>query len=145
MGIAIFNCCEKNNEKEPVERLSNQKTEISNLSSQTNEQSDKLKPSTTTRCDLIMKKIQLDKLSLDNNVKIKTENFINENTSNPADSYERICAIGEGGFSHVIKVRHSITKDIRAMKIIKRQDVKLGGLTNKNIENECITNFESCN
>jgi len=58
-----------------------------------------------------------------NDLKIQSQMFINENANNPADSYERVGIIGEGGFSQVIKVRRKNTNEYRAMKIIKKISV----------------------
>ncbi len=56
-------------------------------------------------------------------IKIQPQLFVNQNTSSPADLYERIALIGEGGYSKVMKVRHKKSKDYRAMKIIKKKTI----------------------
>jgi calcium-dependent protein kinase len=58
-------------------------------------------------------------------IKIKAKNFLVKNSTNPGDSYERISFLGEGGFSKVLKVQSKVTKEMRAMKIIKKQGVNL--------------------
>jgi len=59
-------------------------------------------------------------------IKIKPKIFINENTSQPTDHYEKILVAGEGSFGTVLKVRHTKTNEFRAMKIIKKSNIDIG-------------------
>ena len=53
-------------------------------------------------------------------VRLKPSNFININNNNPDDIYTYIEDIGEGSYGYIIKVKHNLTKEIRAMKIIEK-------------------------
>ena len=56
-------------------------------------------------------------------VKIRTSNFIYQNMNTPREIYKQIDNLGEGSFGTVIKVQHSITGKLRAMKIISKADL----------------------
>ncbi len=55
-------------------------------------------------------------------IKIQSHIFVGENQKKPSDYYHKISLLGVGGFGSVMKVRHTITGEYRAMKIIKRED-----------------------
>jgi calcium-dependent protein kinase len=54
---------------------------------------------------------------------IKIKNLITLINSKPEDNYKIINKLGKGSFGSVYKVKHKITGDIRAMKIIKNTTV----------------------
>ena len=55
-----------------------------------------------------------------NSKDIKIKSCISLANSKPEDDYRIINKLGKGSFGSVYKVEHKITKEIRAMKIIKR-------------------------
>ena len=55
-----------------------------------------------------------------NSKNIKIKSCISLANSKPEDDYRIINKLGKGSFGSVYKVEHKITKEIRAMKIIKR-------------------------
>ena len=54
---------------------------------------------------------------------IKIKNLVTLINSKPEDNYKIICKLGKGSFGSVFKVKHKITGEIRAMKIIKNTSV----------------------
>ena len=54
-----------------------------------------------------------------NSKDIKIKNLITLINSKPEDNYRIINKLGKGSFGNVYKVKHKITGEIRAMKIIK--------------------------
>jgi calcium-dependent protein kinase len=61
---------------------------------------------------------EISKLA-DNSKDIKIKSLITLTESKPMDNYEKLNLLGKGTFGSVIKVKHKITGEIRAMKIIK--------------------------
>jgi calcium-dependent protein kinase len=54
---------------------------------------------------------------------IKIKNLVTLINSKPEDNYKIICKLGKGSFGSVFKVKHKITGEIRAMKIIRNTSV----------------------
>ena len=52
--------------------------------------------------------------------------ILNESKDNPYNVYETLDNLGEGGFGQVVKVRHKISKEIRAMKVIHKDQIQTG-------------------
>jgi len=134
MGIICFSCCDKvhtdknHNETNPNDtpRSAGSKDRLIDLKNRKKQNEEDFKNYSSP--DIIKAGIStnlsLSKMSIaDKDFTVKPENFISQNTNNPADSYEKISFLGEGGFSQVFKVRHKITSDYRAMKVIKRQSL----------------------
>ena len=68
--------------------------------------------------------------NIDNSVKFSNELLISEVKIDPFTIYEKIKSLGEGSFGEVILVKHKITGEVRAMKVIK----KMNTLTESNEE-----------
>ncbi len=47
--------------------------------------------------------------------------FINEKSGKITKDYEVLAVLGRGGYGEVRKVIHKITRDVRAMKIIRKE------------------------
>ena len=60
------------------------------------------------------------KRSIEENISINSNVFISQVKNDPYQDYIKIKFLGEGSFAKVCKVKHRITHDIRAMKIIKK-------------------------
>ena len=66
--------------------------------------------------------------SIDNEESIIYEGIlIKERNIDPHDFYEELNILGEGTYGIVKKVRHKISKVIRAMKIIDKNKISYGG------------------
>lgn len=59
-------------------------------------------------------------------IRIKPSNFIIEKKCLPDEYYDRLEHIGEGSYGLVIKVKPKLTDEIRAMKIISKQNIIFG-------------------
>ncbi len=59
-------------------------------------------------------------------IRIRPSNFIKEKKCLPDEFYDRLEHIGEGSYGLVIKVKPKLTDEIRAMKIISKQNVIFG-------------------
>ena len=68
-------------------------------------------------------------------VTISTKNLIRKNEGNPFENYEIIKKLGQGTFGQVYKIIHKTTRNIRAMKIIPKNNLK-PGFTDKDIIHE---------
>jgi calcium-dependent protein kinase len=68
-------------------------------------------------------------------LKIKTSYFIFQQKGMPSDYYERICLIGHGSYGKVYKVIHKSSGEIRAIKVIKINNLA-HGLKVSDIEKE---------
>jgi calcium-dependent protein kinase len=58
-------------------------------------------------------------------IEIKAATGVYERKTNPNDMYEFIEELGEGAFGRVVKVRHKKTDEIRAMKVIMKDQLQL--------------------
>ena len=77
-------------------------------------------------------KIKIKSLS---RIPISTKNFIRKQTGNPFDNYKILKELGHGTFGQVYKIIHKKTGNIRAMKIIPKNNLK-PGFTDKDIISE---------
>ena len=68
--------------------------------------------------------------------KIKEGMLVKETKADPYTIYETISVLGEGGFGKVEKVRHKISKEIRAMKVIHKDRIQLGSDEEQALINE---------
>lgn len=59
-------------------------------------------------------------------IRIKPYNFIKENKCVPDEFYDRLENIGEGAYGLVMKVKPKLTNEVRAMKIISKQNIIFG-------------------
>ena len=57
------------------------------------------------------------------NLGIDSNQFIVERTGKVTKDYQILNLLGKGGFGEVKKVKHKLTGDIRAMKIIKKNNL----------------------
>ena len=117
------------------------------ISSNNNKPEDKkpggqIKELAVTHCSPTNKKRStIKELSrLANNSKdIRIKNLITLINSKPEDNYKIINKLGKGSFGSVYKVKHKITGEIRAMKIIKNTTVSDNdGLANKKFLKEIL-------
>ena len=77
-------------------------------------------------------KIKIKSLS---RIPISTKNFIRKQSGNPFDNYKILKELGHGTFGQVYKIIHKKTGNIRAMKIIPKNNLK-PGFTDKDIISE---------
>ena len=63
--------------------------------------------------------IQINKNNQES-IKITKGLFIQECKTNPYSKYDVLCILGEGSYGKVFKVQDKVTKDFRAMKLIKK-------------------------
>ena len=68
-------------------------------------------------------------------VPISTKNFIRKQSGDPFDNYDILKKLGNGTFGQVYKIMHKKTGNIRAMKIIPKNNLK-PGFTDKDIIHE---------
>ena len=66
---------------------------------------------------------------------ISTKNIIRKNEGNPFENYKILKKLGQGTFGQVYKIIHKSTGNIRAMKIIPKNNLK-PGFTDKDIIQE---------
>lgn len=69
-----------------------------------------------------------------NHLNIDTNNLISEKRGRITKDYQILELLGKGGFGEVKKVVHKLTRDVRAMKIIKKDkcdESYLASLTNE--------------
>lgn len=59
-------------------------------------------------------------------IRIKPSNFIKEKKCLPDEFYDRLETIGEGSYGLVVKVKPKLINEIRAMKIISKQNIIFG-------------------
>lgn len=59
-------------------------------------------------------------------IRIRPSNFIKENKCLPDEFYDRLEHIGEGSYGLVVKVKPKLTNEVRAMKIISKQNIIFG-------------------
>jgi calcium-dependent protein kinase len=59
-------------------------------------------------------------------VKIKLSSFVLKRNNNPSELYELIKELGSGSYGKVFKVKHKISQEERAMKIIKKENIATG-------------------
>lgn len=68
--------------------------------------------------------------------KIKEGMLVKETKADPLSLYEVVSLLGEGAFGKVDKVRHKISKEVRAMKMIEKDKMKLGSEEESQLINE---------
>ena len=68
--------------------------------------------------------------------KIKEGMLVKETKADPYSIYESISVLGEGAFGKVEKVRHKISKEVRAMKVIHKDRMQLGSDEEQALINE---------
>jgi len=144
MGILCLNCCQTNKTNNSIqEALSNtdysernkdsnrelkaNMNEVTKINKNTNDNSDdefKDYNSSDHIKPFIKSTNDFKTYQIDDQIPIKSQFFVNQNMSNPAESYERVAYLGEGGFSQVLKVKHKQTGGLRAMKVIKKNTHK---------------------
>lgn len=71
-----------------------------------------------------------------NDLRITEGMLVQESKGDPFTNYEQVESLGEGTFGKVIKVRHKITRVLRAMKIIQKDKAKLNNEDEKEMINE---------
>lgn len=59
-------------------------------------------------------------------LRLKPSNFVLLNKKHPSEVYTQIGDIGEGSYGSIIKVKHKLTGEIRAMKIIQKRRMAYG-------------------
>ena len=59
-------------------------------------------------------------------LRLKPSNFVMLNKKHPSEVYKQIGEIGEGSYGTIIKVKHRLTGEIRAMKIIQKKRMAYG-------------------
>jgi calcium-dependent protein kinase len=131
MGSALFNtiCCDQfsNTKPKKIENIRNIngcddidliRTAVRTRSLKSNKGSSEIK-STYQSEDLQ----DIKSLSA---LKIKTSYFIFQLKGMPSDYYEKICLIGHGSYGKVYKVIHKSSGDIRAIKVIKIDNLAQG-------------------
>ena len=84
---------------------------------------------TTSRND---KKTKVSSLS---RIPISTNNVIRKQSGNPFENYKLLKKLGQGTFGQVYKIMHKTTGNIRAMKIIPKNNLR-PGFTDKDIIQE---------
>ena len=62
--------------------------------------------------------------------------LVKETKADPYDIYDSLKVLGEGAFGKVEKVRHKISKQIRAMKVIHKDQIQLGSEDEQALINE---------
>lgn len=67
-------------------------------------------------------------------LRLKPSNFVLLNKKHPSEVYKQIGEIGEGSYGSIIKVKHRLTHEIRAMKIIQKRRMAYGIDENKILE-----------
>ena len=134
MGNYIIDkvCCINNEdllENEQHNSYNKLNRSLSNYSSTNDDSSPKLKNPTELHLPSNEIKFILNenkKITSLSNLSIGTENIIKENKGNPFNNYKIIKYIGNGSFGNVYMVEHNITKNIRSMKIIPKDNLTLG-------------------
>ena len=76
-----------------------------------------------------------DKINSLSRLPISTKNVIRKNEGNPFENYKLLKKLGHGTFGQVYKIIHKKTGNIRAMKIIPKNNLK-PGFTDKDIIHE---------
>jgi calcium-dependent protein kinase len=69
------------------------------------------------------------------NLKIKSSNFVLKREGFPSEMYENLQELGSGTYGVVFKVKHKMSNNLRAMKIIKKEFV-MEGVNSSEIEQE---------
>ena len=62
--------------------------------------------------------------------------LVKETKADPYAIYDSLKVLGEGAFGKVEKVRHKISREIRAMKVIHKDQIQLGSEEEKALINE---------
>ena len=62
--------------------------------------------------------------------------LVKETKADPYDIYDSLKVLGEGAFGKVEKVKHKISKQIRAMKVIHKDQIQLGSEDEQALINE---------
>jgi len=68
-------------------------------------------------------------------LKISASNFIRRRSCLPSDVYENLMILGEGAFGKVVKAKHRLTGELRAIKIIKKSLI-VEGMSDYDVSNE---------
>ena len=68
--------------------------------------------------------------------KIKEGLLVKEAKADPYAIYDFLTVLGKGAFGKVEEVRHKISREIRAMKIIHKEQIQLGGEEEQALINE---------
>lgn len=69
-----------------------------------------------------------------NDFKINNNFLVSENTKDPYQFYTNVKCLGEGSFGKVFKVKHKLTNELRAMKVINKSNTKIS----REEEEECL-------
>ncbi|MCQ2819288.1 MAG: protein kinase [archaeon] len=86
------------------------------------------------------KEVEEDNIRRVEDIKINEGLFVNEINEDPfVKVYDKLDKINEGAFGAVFKVRHRITKVVRAMKIIKKKSLNMNEGDEKELMDEVNT------
>jgi calcium-dependent protein kinase len=86
-----------------------------------------------TRSSVILQQVsKINKANQNRDVIVNKAMFISHEKGTPQENYELQKALGEGAYGTVIKAIHKLTKDVRAIKIIKKSGIdKESEITNE--------------
>ena len=79
---------------------------------------------------------QEEKVMNKDDFKIREGLMVQETKGDPSLLYDEISVLGEGAFGKVVKIRHKISKVLRAMKIIQKDKLDMKSDDEKALINE---------
>lgn len=130
--ILCCKCCRKNNGNTYI---------ISEENDREYELKEKLLKDKSTKFGIKTSAIKKNSFLEIENMRIIESDLVKEKDVNPNFFYEKLAELGEGAFGQVLKVRNKQTGAVRAMKIIKKND--LDEINENNLSDKSDdTNFE---